>query len=325
MSTSGGTKAVVAALAANTSIAITKFLAFLLTGFSSMLAESIHSLADAGNQVLLLVGGKRSRREATPEHPFGFGRDRYIYAFVVAIVLFSIGGLFSLNEAYHKFHEIQAGGGMEIFDSRWRWVPVVVLVIAIGLESASFRTAIIEGNRDRNGRGWWEYIRSAKAPELPVILLEDFAALVGMTLALGAVGLSLITENPLFDVIGTGLIGILLVVVAIVLAIEVKSLLVGESATPSAIAALRSALESTDGVGRIIHMKTLHTAPEELLVAVKIGIDATDTGAEVADIIDRAEQSMRAAEAMAVQIFIEPDIHRADYEPQRDAAPDPEV
>ncbi|NLC98520.1 MAG: cation diffusion facilitator family transporter [Actinomycetales bacterium] len=318
MATSGGTKAVVAALLANSGIAITKFGAFLLTGFSSMLAESIHSAADAGNQALLLVGGKRSQREATPEHPFGFGRDRYIYAFIVAIVLFSLGGLFSLYEAYHKFHEVQLGHGMEVFDSKWRFVPVVVLVVAIALESLSFRTAIIEGNKDRGERGWWEYVRTAKAPELPVILLEDLAALLGLIFALGAVSLTLITHNPLFDVFGTALIGALLVVVAAVLAIEIKSLLIGEAAAPESNARLRKALESTDGVDRVIHMKTLHTAPEELLVAVKVAIDGADSGLEIAQIIDRAEHAMRQAEPMAFQIFIEPDLFRGDYRPQRE-------
>ncbi|TXJ04615.1 MAG: cation diffusion facilitator family transporter [Aeromicrobium sp.] len=317
MATEGGTKAVVAALLANTGIAITKFVAFLLTGFSSMLAESIHSVADAGNQALLLVGSKQSKREATPEHPFGFGRDRYIYAFVVAIVLFSVGGLYSLYEAYHKFHEIQLGHGMDVFDSKWRYVPVVVLVIAIVLESLSFRTAIIEGNKDRGKKGWWAYIKEAKAPELPVILLEDLAALLGLIFALAAVSATLITKNPLFDIAGTALIGALLVSVAVVLAIETKSLLIGEAASPEANARIRAALESTDGVERVIHLKTLHTAPEELLVAVKIAIDSADSGADVARIIDAAEKSMRQAEPMAVQVFIEPDIYREGYQPQR--------
>src|SRR3954453_18253361 len=154
MSTEGGNKAVIAALLANTGIALTKFLAFLLTGFSSMLAESIHSLADSSNQALLLVGGKRSQREATEEHPFGYGRERYIYAFIVSIVLFSVGGVFALYEAYHKFHEIHAGHGDDLFDSRWRYVPLFVLGIAIVLEGWSFRTAIVEDNRGRGARGW---------------------------------------------------------------------------------------------------------------------------------------------------------------------------
>jgi cation diffusion facilitator family transporter len=319
MATDGGNKAVVAALLANTGIALTKFIAFLLTGFSSMLAESIHSLADSGNQVLLLVGGKRSQREATEEHPFGYGRERYIYAFIVSIVLFSVGGLFALYEGYHKYHELQDGhsGGL---DGKWRFVPLIVLAIAIVLESLSFRTAIVEGNKVRGEQTWWSFIRRAKSPELPVILLEDFAALVGLVAAFLAVSLSLMTDNAYFDVAGTCFIGVLLIAVAVILAIEVKSLLIGESAAHESIAKLRTAIESTPGVTQIIHMKTLHIAPEELLVAAKIGIDAGASGAEVAGVIDAAERNLRAAEPMAQQVYLEPDVFRADYVP--DERPD---
>ena len=313
MATEGGTKAVVAALLANTGIAITKFIAFLLTGFSSMLAESIHSVADASNQGLLLLGGKRSKREATEEHPFGYGRERYIYAFVVAIVLFSIGGLYAIYEAYHKWHEIHGGHSDDVFDSQWRFVPLIVLAIAIVLEGLSFRTAVVESNKVRGSQSWWSFIRKAKAPELPVILLEDFAALVGLVVAFAAVSLTLITENAYFDVAGTATIGVLLVVVAITLAIEVKSLLLGESASKESIAKIRGAIESTEGVTRIIHMKTLHIAPEELLVAAKIGVAENASGGEIAAVINAAERSLRTAEPMAAQVFLEPDVFRSDY------------
>lgn len=320
MATEGGTKAVVAALLANTGIAITKFIAFLLTGFSSMLAESIHSLADASNQGLLLLGGKRSKREATEEHPFGYGRERYIYAFVVAIVLFSIGGLYAIYEAYHKWHEIHGGHADDVFDSKWRFVPLIVLGIAIVLEGLSFRTAILESNKVRGKQSWWSFIRKAKAPELPVILLEDLAALLGLVVAFAAVSLTLITENGYFDVAGTATIGVLLVVVAITLAIEVKSLLIGESATKESIAKIRGALESTSGVDRLIHLKTLHIAPEELLVAAKIGVSQGSSGADIAEAINAAERNLRAAEPMATQVFLEPDIFKADHVP--DARPE---
>lgn len=321
MAADGGTKAVVAALLANTGIAITKFIAFFLTGFSSMLAEAIHSVADAGNQALLLVGGKRAKREATPEHPFGFGRERYVYSFIVAIVLFTLGGLFALYEAYHKWHELDAGHGDDMFASQWRWVPLVVLGIAIVLESFSMRTAVIETNKVRGDKSYWQFIRQAKSPELPVVLLEDVAALLGLIFAFVAVAAALITENAIFDVIGTGLIGVLLVVVAVVLAIEVKSLLLGESATPESNARIRAALESTPGVDRVIHLKTLHIAPEELLVAVKIAISASTTGADVARTIDAAEAAMRAAEPMAASVYIEPDIDRGPAAPTTPAPP----
>jgi cation diffusion facilitator family transporter len=321
MATEGGTKAVVAALLANTGIAVMKFLAFALTGASSMLAEGIHSVADSGNQGLLLLGGKRSQREATPQHPFGFGRERYIYSFLVAIVLFSIGGLFALYEAYHKAHEVHDGVPNELLEGRWWWVAVVVLLGAIVLEGFSFRTAIGEANKIRGAATWPQFIRRAKSPELPVILLEDFAALIGLVLALLGVGLSKITGNGYFDVAGTAGIGLLLVMVAIVLAIETKSLLLGESASPEAQARLRDRLESTDGVERVIHMKTLHLGPEELLVAVKIGVPRQASAADVAASIDAAERAMREAEPTAQVIYVEPDIYVEGHEPD----PRPEV
>jgi len=314
MSAAGGTKAVVAALAANLGIAATKFVAFFLTGFSSMLAEGIHSVADSGNQALLLLGGRRSRREATEEHPFGYGRERYVYSFIVAIVLFTVGGLFALYEAYHKAHEVHAGHS-EIGDDWKRFVPLVVLGVAIVLESLSFRTAIRETDRIRGGASYVQFIRRAKQPELPVVLLEDFAALLGLFLAFVGVSLMLITGNQYFDAAGTALIGLLLVLVAITLAVETKSLLLGEAASEEAQRAILAALSETDGVERVIHLKTMHLGPEELLVAVKIGVRATDVAADVAATIDRAERAIRAAEPTASSIYVEPDIYRADYVP----------
>ena len=308
MAGDGGTKAVVAALLANTGIAITKFIAFFLTGLSSMLAEAIHSVADAGNQVLLLVGGKKSRRAATEEHPFGYGRERYIYAFIVSIVLFSVGGLFALYEAYHKFDEIRSGHHEDA--GKWWWVPLAVLGMSIVLESFSLRTAVIETNKVKGDASYKEFVRRAKQPELPVILLEDLAALLGLVFALLAVSLSLITDNYYFDVAGTAMIGILLVVVAIVLAIETKSLLLGEAATPEAQERIAAAPGGTPGVERIIHMKTLHLGPEELLVGAKIAVSASDTAAQVAAAIDAAEEAVRAAEPQATVIYLEPDIER---------------
>jgi cation diffusion facilitator family transporter len=324
MSTEGGTKAVVAALLANTGIAVMKFVAFALTGASSMLAEGIHSVADSGNQVLLLLGGKRSSRDATPEHPFGFGRERYIYSFIVAIVLFSVGGLFALYEAYHKAHEVHEGLPNELLDGRWWWVAMVVLVGAIAMEGFSFRTAIRESNKTRGTTSWWGFIRRAKSPELPVILLEDFAALIGLVLALLGVGLSKLTGNGYFDVAGTAAIGLLLVSVAAVLGVETKSLLLGEAASPDAQRRLRESLERTPGVERVIHMRTMHLGPEELLVAVKIGVAGATHAADVARSIDAAERAMREAEPSAQVIYVEPDVyvegHRTDARPEPPAA-----
>ncbi len=253
MSASGGTKAIVAALLANLSIAVAKFVAFLFSGSSSMLAESVHSLADSGNQGLLLLGGKRAQRAATPQHPFGYGRERYIYAFLVSIVLFSVGGMFALYEGYEKIkhpHEIE----------HWYW-PVGVLVFAIIAEAFSFRTAIKESNTLRGKKSWKEFVRHAKAPELPVVLLEDLGALVGLILALGGVGLALLTGDGVWDGVGTLCIGVLLILIALVLAAETKSLLLGESAGTETVQQIEAAAVAGDTVTGVIHMRTLHLGP----------------------------------------------------------------
>ncbi|MDI2132617.1 cation diffusion facilitator family transporter [Yinghuangia seranimata] len=303
MSAGGGTKAVVAALAANLGIAVAKFVAFAITRSSSMLAEGVHSLADSGNQVLLLIGGKRSEREATPEHPFGYGRERYIYGFLVSIVLFTIGGVFAVYEGYEKIvhpHELDS----------WYWA-VGVLVFALVLEGFSFRTAIQESNQIRGKLSWPQFVRRAKSPELPIVLLEDFGALVGLVLALFGVGLTVLTGNGRWDGVGTLCIGLLLVVIAIVLAMETRSLLLGEAADLDTVRAIEKAMVDGDEVERIIHMRTLHLGPEELLVAAKIAVNARDTAAEVADAIDNAEARVRAAVPIARVIYLEPDIYRA--------------
>jgi len=311
MSTSGGTKAVVAALLANLGIAVTKFVAWALTGASSMLAEAIHSVADSGNQGLLLLGGRRAQREATPQHPFGYGRERYIYAFIVAIVLFSVGGLFALYEAYHKYEAVHAGEPDKLLDGNLGWVPLVVLSVAIVMESFSFRTAIKESNHVRGDRSWVQFVRTAKAPELPVVLLEDLAALLGLIFALIGVGMSLLTGNAYWDVAGTVAIGLLLVTVAVILAVETKSLLLGEGASRPVVERIRAALEAEPAIERVIHMKTLHLGPDELLVAAKVGVRRTDSAADVAAAIDAAERRIREAEPVARVIYIEPDIDRA--------------
>src|ERR687891_35698 len=288
-----GTRAVVAALLANTGIAITKFIAWLLTGASSMLAESVHSVADAGNQVLLLLGGQRATRKATPAHPFGYGRVRYVYAFIVSIVLFSVGGLFALYEAWHKYQEVREGHPNELLESEWWWVPIAVLLAAIVMEALSLRTAVKESNTVRGGHSWVQFVRRAKAPELPVILLEDLGALIGLMFALIGVGMALITDNAYWDVAGTAAIG---------------SLLIGEGASDETVQAIETALSSDSG--RLIHLRTLYVGPEELLVAAKIGVDATQSGDEIARAIDAAEERIRAVAPQATSIYLEPDIYR---------------
>lgn len=314
MSASGGTKAIVAALGANLAIAASKFVAFAFSGSSSMLAEGVHSLADSGNQFLLLVGGKKAQRQASPQHPFGYGRERFIYAFLVSIVLFSIGGMFAIYEGYEKIrhpHDLE----------HWYW-PVGVLVFAIIAEGFSFRTAIKESNGLRGTLSWKEFIRRAKAPELPVVLLEDFGALIGLVLALGGVGLSLLTGDGVWDGIGTLCIGVLLVLIALVLAAETKSLLLGEAAGLEDIKKIEAAIVDGDTVTRIIHMRTLHLGPEELLIAAKIAVQHDDTATEVAGAINAAEARIRAAVPIARVIYLEPDIYS---EAEAAKGPDPKA
>ncbi|MCR6491719.1 cation diffusion facilitator family transporter [Cellulomonas sp. P24] len=303
MAHEGSSRAIVAALSANIGIALTKLVAFLLTGSSAMLAESVHSLADSGNQLLLLVGGRRARRAADPSHPFGYGRERYLYAFIVSIVLFSLGGLFALYEAWHKWAEPHG------IDS-WQWVPVVVLLAAVGMEGYSFRTAVVESAPLRGTQSWVAFIRGAKAPELPVVLLEDFGALVGLVLALGGVAMTLVTGDGRWDAAGTAGIGVLLVIIAVVLSVETRSLLLGESATGDVVDRIQTALIGP-GVSSVIHLRTMHLGPDELLVAAKIEVPGAATAADVAQAIDDAEQRVRAAVPIAQVIYLEPDLRRA--------------
>ena len=300
MSTEGGIKAIIAALMANIGIAISKFVAFAFTGSSSMLSEAIHSVADSGNQILLLVGNKRSKKKADESHPFGYGRRRYVYGFIVAIVLFLIGGLFSLYEGIHKWQHPEPLND-------W-WIAVLVLVIAIGLEGYSFRTALREANKSRGKRSLFRFVKDARQPELPVILLEDAGALTGLVLALLGVGAAVITGDGRFDALGAMGIGALLIVIAIFLAIEMTAMLVGESALPEEVAAIRKALEDSSGVERVIHLRTMHVGPDELLVAAKIAIHESDTGAQIAQAINEAETALRSAVPSAKYIFLEPDL-----------------
>ncbi|HET7015477.1 MAG TPA: cation diffusion facilitator family transporter [Streptosporangiaceae bacterium] len=292
-----------AALSANLGIAATKFAAFLITGSASLLAESVHSVADSANQILLLIGRVRSQRERTEEHPFGFGAERYVYAFVVAVVLFVVGAIFSLYEGISRLRHPE-----EVLS------PVVafaVLGVAILLEALSFRTAIRESGETRGSASWRLFIRHAKAPELPTVLLEDFAALIGLGFALLAVALSTVTGDARWDGIGSLAIGLLLGCVAVVLAIEMKSLLVGESARPDVQRAIVAAIEGTGGIERVIHLRTLHVGPDSLLVAAKVAVKRADTAAEVTAAIDESERAIRSAVPIAGLIFLEPDLYQA--------------
>jgi cation diffusion facilitator family transporter len=306
----GSKRALFAAFLANLGIAIAKFVGFLITGASSMLAEAIHSLADTTNQGLLFLGGKQAARPATPEHPFGYGRDRYFWSFVVALVLFSVGGLFAMYEGIEKLrhpHDIDSPA-----------VAFVILGVAVVLESFSLRTAVKESNHVRGRLGWVSFVRRSKTPELPVVLLEDLAALFGLFFALTGLTLAVTLDEPRWDGVATIAIGLLLVTVAVILVVEMKSLLIGEAAGPEQQRLILGAIEETPGVRRMIHMRTLHLGPDELLVAAKLELAESLSTREIAEAIDAAEGRIRSAVPIARVIYLEPDLYRSE-----EAAPEP--
>lgn len=297
-----GNKAVIAACIANSGIAVAKLVGYFITGAASMMAEAVHSFADAGNQALLLFGGARARREATEEHPFGYGRERYFWAFVVALIIFMLGSVYAIYEGVHKLQHPEPLSNP--------LVAVGILTIGLGLEGWSFRTAIVEANAIRGSASWWEFIRHTKKAELPVVLLEDLGALIGLAVALAGVGLATATGDGRFDAMGSIVIGVLLGLIAIVLAVEMQSLLVGESAKANVVAKIRKALEDSDDITRIIHMRTVHLGPDELLVAAKVELSHDLKVSELADRINDAEAAIRAVVPIARLIFLEPDVYR---------------
>jgi cation diffusion facilitator family transporter len=305
-------RAVIAALGANLGIAATKFVAFVITGSASLLAESVHSVADSGNQVLLLIGRTRARREETEQHQFGFGAERYVYAFIVAVVLFVVGAIFSLYEGISRIRHPE-----EVVSPV---VAFVVLGVAIALEAYSFRTAISQSNLTRGRVRWSAFIRRSKAPELPIVLLEDFAALIGLSFALGAVILTTVTGNSRWDGVGSIAIGLLLGCVAVVLAVEMKSLLIGESASPEVQRSIVAAIEEVPLIQQVIHLRTLHVGPETLLVAAKVAVRRGELAEAIAASIDEAERKIRAAVSIAGLIYLEPDLYEAIRQDSADPA-----
>ncbi len=316
-----GTRAVIAALAANLAIAIAKFVGFVVTGSSSMLAESVHSVADSGNQGLLLLGGRRARKAADAEHPFGYGRERYFWGFVVALVLFSLGSIFAITEGLYKVEHPEP-----LESPEW---AIGILGFALVAEGLSFRTAKREADKLRGNAGYWRFIRRAKAPELPVVLLEDLGALVGLTFALAGIGLTMATDDPVWDGYGTVAIGVLLGIIAVILLWDMKSLLIGESASRKDVEAMEAAIESQPEVVRVIHLRAEHIGPEELLVGAKVEFLHDLSVVEVSQAIDRVERSIRVGVPAARVIFIEPDVHRdhrapADYVAEHSGTIDPD-
>ena len=298
---SGSTKAILAAMFANLGIAIAKFVAYIFTSSSSMLAESIHSVADTSNQALLLLGSRQAKKHATAEHPFGYGRERYFWAFVVALVLFTLGGLFAIYEGWHKLGESDHG----VSNVGW---AIGVLLLGIVLEGASFWTAVKESRPLKGASSWWQFIRHSRSPELPVVLLEDFGALTGLVLALVGVSAAAITGDARWDAYGTIAIGVLLVVIAAVLVFEMKSLLIGESARAPMRREIIAAIESTEGLGSVLDLRTQHIGPDQLLVGAEVEVEEGLSADEVAAVIDCAEGKIRDAVPIAKMIYIEPEI-----------------
>ncbi len=302
----GSRKAIIAAFVANLGIAVAKFVGFLITGSAGLLAEAGHSLADTGNQGLLMLGGRRGKRPADRAHPFGYGPERYFWSFVVALVLFSMGGLFALYEGIQKVrspHEVDNAVA-----------AYLILGLSIGLESFSLRTAMKEANHVRGSRSWWQFITTAKAPELPVVLLEDVGAEAGLVFALFGLTMAEITGNPRWDAVGSIAIGVLLIAIAIVLAVEMKGLLIGEAASDEHLEAIQRAINDAPNVNGLIHLRTMHLSPDQLLVAAKIDYDHSLTVDQLAAAIDDTEAHLRAAVPIADLIYIEPDIRRTPTE-----------
>lgn len=302
MSAGGSKRAILAALSANAGIAVAKFVGAAITGSASMLAEGVHSVADTANQGLLLFGQNRAEQQADELHPFGYGRSRYFYSFVVALVLFTLGSVYALYEGAHKIqHPEELSSPI---------VAVVILVIAIALEGFSFRTAVQESTPLKGRASWWQFIRNSRSPELPVVLLEDTGALIGLIFALGGVGLTMLTGDPVWDGVGTLAIGALLGVIAVVLIVEMQSLLIGEGATAAEDAAICESLVDGTTIDRLIHIKTQYLGPEEMLVAAKVAVAPGLDIEQIAAGIDAAESRVRAAVPAARIIYLEPDLYR---------------
>ena len=300
----GSRKAIIAAFFANLGIAISKFVGFLLTGSAGLAAESVHSFADTGNQGLLMLGAKRSTKARDEEHPFGHERERYFWAFIVALVLFSMGGLFALYEGIHKFRNPHETDNMGI--------AIGILIVAILLESYSLRTAVKEVQHIKPPQqSYWQFIKTAKQPELPTVLLEDVAAETGLFFALTGVLLAHFTHEPRWDAVGSIAIGVLLVVVAFILGVEMKGMLMGETALPETRIDLAKALREHQHIQEVIYLHTEHLGPDVLLVAAKAIFEPSLSAADVSRSIDEAEAKMREAVPTARFIFIEPDIARS--------------
>ena len=295
----GSTRAILFALGANFGIGVAKGAAAWYTNSGAMLAEAIHSFADTANQLLLLLGLKRARRPVSDEHPLGYGKAIYFWSFLVALLLFSMGGMFSVYEGVHKLLHPEM--------PRSPWVAVLVLVVAIALEFGSLRAALAEVRRVQGRRNLLGWFRTSRQSELLVVVGEDIAALIGLVLALAAVLATMLTSNPLFDALGTIAIGVVLILVAIAVGIEVKSLLIGESAEPETVAAIRDFLAARPEVAEVYRLITLQLGLE-LMVAVKARMQERSDAARLIESVNRVEAALRSAFPEVRWIFFEPDV-----------------
>ena len=292
-------KSVLFALGANLGIAISKAVAAFITGSGAMLAEAIHSFADSANQGLLLWGMKSAKKPADDDHPLGYGKVIYFWSFIVALLLFSVGGLFSINEGWHKLHSTAPVVSP--------WIAIGVLGFSIVLEWFSLMGCVAEVNKIRAGRSWWRWFRESRQSELVVVFGEDIAALFGLAFALVAVGLTILTGNPVFDALGSIAIGVLLIVVAVLLSNQIKSMLVGQSAEAPLRAALASQLRSEAQIVELLQVLTLHFG-DDLMVAVKARMRDAQSSHVLAENINAIEDRLKAAFPEVRWIFFEPDV-----------------
>jgi cation diffusion facilitator family transporter len=299
------TRAILFALGANFAIAVAKGVAAFFTGSSAMLAETVHSIADCGNQMLLLLGMKQAKRPASPDYPLGHGKVIYFWSFLVALMLFSVGGMFSLYEGIHK---LQSHEPLK----QWWWA-VGVLVFGIIAEGVSMRACMQEVNKARAGRSLWRWFRESRQAELVVIFGEDLAALFGLVFALIAILMSVVTGNPLWDALGTIAIGVLLIVVAVFVAVEVKALLVGQSVDREVQAAIREYLESQPPVRKVLSLITLQLG-NEMMVSVQAEMQDRSSSRELIEDINRIEIGMKERFPNVRWSFFEPDFSDADQD-----------
>ncbi len=309
----GSKKVIVLALGANAGIAVAKFVAFFLTGSASMMAEAIHSVADTSNQLLLLLGLKKAAKPPDERHPFGYKMESYFWSFIVAIMLFSLGGLFALYEGLHKLHELdaleKAGKTTEMSNPA---IAIGVLFFAIILEGISWWVATREVNSLRGETSLLRFIEGSKSTEIIVIWMEDTAALVGLFLALFGIGLVLLTGNPYWDVYATFAIGALLIAVAFLVARETKSLLIGEAATTESQDLIRKLVAETEGAVQLMNLRTMQLGEDEFLAALKIQWDTELTMAQLVERTNGLEHRIRETIPRARYVFVEADIFDAE-------------